>query len=120
MTKYRPYAILDETRTWFFGIVHAADDELGLAGRVGARLDVVVLEGDVPGGETLFAEEIPDWMAEEIEALRRAHPNSSMGLFAVSSPLLDEELPGRRKLRLSAFETAEQAAEALITARQAA
>ena len=53
MTKYRPYAILNEARTWLFGIVLSKDDELGLAGRVGAKLDVVVLEGEVPGGETL-------------------------------------------------------------------
>ncbi len=113
MNTFRPYAILDETRSCLLGVVLSNDETPGLAGRVGAKLDLVVLDGEVPGGDTLLAEEIPGWMAEEVRNLLDLDPNSPTALFAVTSPALDDEMPGRRKVRLKAFDTPAQAARGL-------
>ena len=111
---YRPYAILDETRSCLLGIVPSNDETPGLSGRVGAKLDLVVLDGEVPGGDTLLAEEIRGWMAEQIYHLHRDLPHFGLALRAVTNPRLDEEMPGRRKIRPSALHSAAEAARAMV------
>jgi len=112
----RYYAILDENHPGPLAIVRAieAADWRDPAGPTGAALDVIVLKGARPGAEPLFAREIPGWMAEQIYHLHRDLPHFGLALLAVTNPRLDDEMPGRRKMRLMALDSAEKAAWAMV------
>ncbi len=80
----------------------------------------IALPGDLPGGEKVIAEELPDELEDELRTAGLLRWNSPAAIIAASHPQLSEWFPERRIYTLTVYRNAKQAAAALAGARQAA
>ena len=111
--RYGAFAIFTADRA-LLTFVDAADVNQ-LAARLGNWADekTIVLPGDLPGGEKVTAEELPEELEIELRHAGLLRWNSPAAILAASHPQLSERFPKRRIFTLTVYENAQQAAEAL-------
>lgn len=108
--RERAFAIFTADRD-LLTFVEAADvNQLAarFAAWVGER--TVVLPGDLPDGEKVTAEELPEELEMELRRAGLLRWNSAAAILAASHPQLSEWFPERRIFTLTVYEEARQAA----------
>ncbi len=114
------FAIFTEDRDLLTFIDAADVDQLARRLGLWAGENEIALPGDLPGGEKVVAEELPDELEEELRNAGLLRWNSPAAIAAVTNPQLSEWFPERRIFTLTVYDNAKQAAEALLAVRQAA
>ena len=108
--RERAFAIFTADRD-LLTFIDAADVNQ-LAARLGNWVDekAIVLPGDLPGGEKVTAEELPEELEAELRRAGLLRWNSAAAILAASHPQLSEWFPERRIFTLTVYENARQAA----------
>jgi len=115
------FAIFTTEDRYLLTFIDAADvDQLAARLARWAGENEIALPGDLPGGEKVIAEELPDELEDELRTAGLLRWNSPTAIAAVTNPQLSEWFPERRIYTLTVYRNAKQAAEALIAAQEAA